>query len=116
MPDFCSTTEEIYVDPVNSPDLLPPDDRQRATRREWETVFRLTKAGEIRTALLRYWICKYRSRIEDEDDLRGLYAIRTRALRESNNTIAFLEHHIPAVPSYLVLWRKEKEWLEEILN
>ena len=103
---------------LNPPDLLPSDDRMRATRREWETVLRLTQAGEIRTAFLRHQAFKYRSRIEDNDinSLRELYSIFTRALEESNHAVTVLQQHIPEGSSYLALWRNEKKWLDHMVS
>jgi hypothetical protein len=112
---------------VNPPDLLPPDDRQRATRREWEAVFRLTQSGEIRTAFLRHQAFQYRSRIEDEvlrlgiegvDDnaLHEPYAILSRALEESKNTVAVLEQYLPEGASFISLWRNEMKWLGQLFE
>eukprot|EP01036_Dinobryon_divergens_P033959 gene33959-43869_t len=93
---------------VNPPDLLPPNDRQRATCREWETVFRLTRGGEIRTAFLRHWAYQYRS--------REPYAILSRALEESKNAVAVLEQYLPEGASFLSLWRNEKKWLGQLFE
>eukprot|EP01036_Dinobryon_divergens_P027427 gene27427-36200_t len=96
---------------INPPELLPPDNRVTATRREWEAIFRLTMEGTIRTAFLRDWI---RKKQEPTGVMQEL--IFVEALKVSSTAIAAIQALNLQSQQFLQMWRNEEKYIFDAMS